>query len=428
MATLTPGGYTWVGGRHDPIRKINPHNRAAINRANRRATGSIGGGGRSNLDAAQGRSRQGVTTPRFAQQTYGGGDGKGGQGNIYRPSGVHPGVHPGKQSWITKKSGSGITATAPGQEYITRTTDDEDKHAAFDHRATAHFAPWWGEVMEQFGGLTEGALRGSRLHRDYKDRAVAAGGTKAEGSKAWEADKRAMMTDKDQAFYDKYMNLADMATDNEKAAEYRKTAETAWRNKQTSDRLAAATGFEDYLPDKYIDKRYTGSHPRAGEFVPGVGRMNEVAENLGFGGWYPNQGTGRSMAEGRDAIASQMNVDPSLMAPDYEIGEHWSIDDTPFGLTETEDITADYTPYPDEKWGAPINYNPYRDEDYGAPLYGFREGRKPNLASLFGIPAFMDTEESYGLMPGAKLPYDMSEEEETFIKPNTDLRGKYLPR
>ena len=120
--------------------------------------------------------------------------------------------------------------------------------------------------------------------------------------------------------------------------------------------------------------------------------------------------------------------DVAAIGPDYEIGEHWNIDDTPFGLTETEDITADYTPYPDEKWGAPINYNPYRDEDYGAPLYGFRKGRKPNLASLFGIPAFMDTEESYGLMPGAKLPYDMSEEEETFIKPNTDLRGKYLPR
>ena len=98
-----------------------------------------------------------------------------------------------------------------------------------------------------------------------------------------------------------------------------------------------------------------------------------------------------------------------------------------------EDITADlggedYTPYPDEKWGAPINYNPYRDEDYGAPLYGFRKGRKSNLASLFGIPAFMDTEESYGLMPGAELPYNMNEDEE--INPdmlNPDYFNQFTP-
>jgi hypothetical protein len=88
----------------------------------------------------------------------------------------------------------------------------------------------------------------------------------------------------------------------------------------------------------------------------------------------------------------------------------------------------DFYNYPDEKWGAPIERTPYRDEDYGAPLYGFRKGRKSNLASLFGIPAFMDTEESYGLMPGAKLPYDMYEDEE--INPdmlNPDYFNQFTP-
>ena len=222
MATLTPGGYTWVGGRHDPIRKINPHNRAAINRANRRATGSIGGGGRSNLDAAQGRSRQGVTTPRFAQQTYGGGEGRGGQGNILRNV---PGHHP---SHITRRgkystAPGGISDTGRGQEFIMKTDDEiiEKGSPAFDHKALDHLGPWlkslpMPRIMGGIGDLAKGAMRGSRLHSDYKDRAVAAGGTKAEGSKAWEADKRAMMTADEREFEKKYLKLASLATDNER--------------------------------------------------------------------------------------------------------------------------------------------------------------------------------------------------------------------
>ena len=192
-----------------------------------------------------------------------------------------------RQAMTSDPAYRGITATAPGQKYITRATDDYDddeKQAAFDHRATAHFAPWFAGVMDKFGGLTEGAMRGSRLHGSYKDKAVAEGRSKAQGSKEWERDKRLMMTDEDQAFYDKYMNLADMAQDSTKAQEYRDTAETAWRNKQTSDRLAAATGFEDYAPSKYTGvgegSRYTGSHREAGDFVPGVGIMRDIFDRL----------------------------------------------------------------------------------------------------------------------------------------------------
>ena len=295
----TPGGqdiYTKLLNRAAGDKRL-AERKTYADRAGEWGLGRTGGGGRSNLDAAQGRSWQGVTThPRFAQQTFGGDQGRGGQGNVYRPSGVHPG-RPWKEDeiggpWTNYKNtqfynqgpavDKGIATTVPGQKW------------ADDHRWYEHMRLPSMEIFGKVGDLAKGAMRGSRLHSSYKDAAVAAGGTKAEGSKAWEADKRAMMTDEDQAFYDKYMNLADMAQDNEKAAEYRKTAETAWRNKQTSDRLATVNRFEGYAPDKYRQ--------------PGIGldRMNEIAANLGHNMWYPGEGSPRSTAEGIDATASQM--------------------------------------------------------------------------------------------------------------------------
>ena len=92
------------------------------------------------------------------------------------------------------------------------------------------------------------------------------------------------------------MNLADMAQDNQKAQEYRDTAETAWRNQQTTDRLSMVSGFEDYRPEKYESYDY-----------PGRGRMEEIASNLGYDVFNPLPGSGRSDASGQDAIASQMN-------------------------------------------------------------------------------------------------------------------------
>jgi len=225
------------------------------------------------------------------------------------PSDRQPGIGVANRRRIP---GAGITSSQRAQNYIEKATDEE-KQAAFDHPAYAHLGPWWAGVMDKFGGLTKGALRGSRLHKDYKDEYG-----KIEGTKRWEADKRSMMTgygkkkgdpgyeDSDQAFYDKYMNLASMATDNEKAAEYRKTAETAWRNKQTSDRLAAYTGFEGYDPGKYSGlgegSRYTGDvyeeQGRTGKFVPGVGIMDDIIDRF-----------------------SEQGVAPQ----DYEKGEHWDI-------------------------------------------------------------------------------------------------------
>jgi hypothetical protein len=225
---------------------------------------------------------------------------------------------------------SGITASTPGKEFIEEELIEKGSPGAFDHRATAHFKPWLVDMMDKFGGGVQDALRGSRLHKDYKDQYG--------GSKEWEAAKRNMMTDKDQAFYDKYMNLASMATDNEKAQEYRDTAETAWRNKQTSDRLAAFERFEDYNPGKYSGlgegSRYTGDvyegQGRTGEFVPGVGIMDDILDRF-----YQSEGSQGFQGSDRQ---------PGLFE-----GEDITVDigsDRQPGLFEgiTEDIAADVAP------------------------------------------------------------------------------------
>ena len=280
------------------------------------------------------------------------------------------------------------------------------------------FVPPALEMMGRVGDLASGAMRGSRLHKAFKD--------KYGGSGEWKAAKASMMTgaglkkgdpgyeDSDQAFYDKYMNLADMAQDNQKAQEYRDIAETAWRNKQTSDRLAAYTGFEDYLPSKYTGEgegaRYTGSHRKAGQFVPGVDIMRDIAARL-RGPDLPGETIG---AAGGPIPDPDMDITSDLygMYPGPE-------DDLLYGEPGTESfrpeikekpLPGEFYEYPDEKWGAPINYNTYRDEDYGAPLSGFRKSPGSFMfpGNLFG---FLD-KESYGPMPGAELPYEMYEDEE----------------
>jgi hypothetical protein len=55
------GGYTYTGSRYDGgVRPINQLNRARVNQNRLNKFGSIGGGGRSNLDARRGYSNQGI--------------------------------------------------------------------------------------------------------------------------------------------------------------------------------------------------------------------------------------------------------------------------------------------------------------------------------------------------------------------------------
>ena len=196
-------------------------------------------------------------------------------------------------------------------------------------------------ILGGFGDMVEGIGRGSRLHKAFKD--------KYGGSNEWKAAKASMMTPEDQAFYDKYMNLADMAQDPDKRQEYLDTAETAWRNQQTTDRLAQTMGFEGYNDPKYIDKRYTGGR-RKGQFVPGVGRMenNPYIQALMAAG----DDTGTGSLEG--PVGSGMIPEEDIL--NIITGEL----DGPVGSGMDPDrIVPKMKPDP---------YNPYRDEDYDVPL------------------------------------------------------------
>jgi len=365
-----------------------------------------------------------------------------------------------RQAMTSDPAYRGITATAPGKKYITKATEDEKDQAAFDHRATAHFKPWFANVMDKFGGLTKGAMRGSRLHKSYKD--------KYGDSKQWEADKKMMASGwdlssgdpgyegSDKQFYDKYMNLADMAQDSTKAQEYRDTAETAWRNKQTSDRLAAATGFEDYAPSKYTGvgegSRYTGDayegQGRTGEFVPGVGIMRDIFDRLPAQGGYDMDFGGPFTPTG-----GPISITDNQFAPGYD-QELPAYSDEPVDITR--DIGGDDYYTEGELWEDTSN------DLYGDALYETGEMMDDEQYSLWGDPGFYDkpvgprgmlgTERTFADMakrnsgfvspfknvtnlpfnPNALLPRvtgntvnpNLIDEEETFIKPKTNLRGR----
>ena len=365
-----------------------------------------------------------------------------------------------RQAMTSDPAYRGITATAPGQNYIMAATDkDKEKQAAFDHPAYAHLGPWWGSVMDKFGGLTEGALRGSRLHKSYKD--------KYGDSKQWEADKKMMASGwdlkpgeagyegSDKQFYDKYMNLADMAQDSTKAQEYRDTAETAWRNKQTSDRLAYTTGFEDYAPSKYTGvgegSRYTGDayegQGRTGEFVPGVGIMDDIIDRLpAQGGYDMDFGGPLTPAGGPISITDNRNID--LGGPLTPAGGPILEEDI------TEDITADvggllpagmplmpnqqmrYEPLTPAGMNAGVDWGryelPQKRGFQGDPVMSewqdlsWRDSDSP-ITRTFGVNKIPSMGSKFDEGDRYYNAYDlanMDEEEETFIKPKTNLRGR----
>ena len=199
-------------------------------------------------------------------------------------------------------------------------------------------------------------------------------------------------------------------------------------------------GITDQVLSKFMDKSYKFGGNEAwlrsqaedkDQFDQGMSFIKNAVDTSGLHESVFGTRDMRDYDEHYDIAPDDRPFDPGYEGNEYDLENQIKLLENQTFPGEddiTSDTEEDYTPYPDEKWGAPINYNPYRDEDYGAPLYGFRKGRKSNLASLFGIPAFMDTEESYGLMPGAKLPYDMYEDEE--INPdmlNPDYFNQFTP-
>ena len=177
-----------------------------------------------------------------------------------------------------------------------------------------------------------------------------------------------------------------MAQDNEKKQYYLDQAETAWRNKQTSDRLAAYTGFEDYLPSKYTGtgegSRYTGSHRDAGQYVPGVEIMGDIITRLGGQG--PGATTGRSVG----AVGGPIPEDDSVsidITEDLYGGYPGPEDDVLWGEPGTQSIRPKIKPKPDRWRNVPEHGIPGRpDLSPPDPFGGMYES--PLTDRLYGEP------------------------------------------
>jgi hypothetical protein len=264
-------------------------------------------------------------------------------------------------------------------------------------------------VLEGIGGMSEGIGRGIRLHNAYKD--------KYGNSDQYNADKKAMMTGKDRAFYNKYMNLAELTSDPDKARQYRETADTAWRNQQTTDRLAFANQFEGYAPGKYTGQgegsRYTGGY-REGDLVPGYDRMTEII-NRNFienpratpqGIQYEDPDMLNEILPGEPGVdlrqyagmETGIDYDAMGLAPDPEndllSGEPgFGGSDIVPKIKPIPDEDADFYNYPDEKYGAPLRDIDMYEGIYQSPLADTLYNEELVAASpnprLRNNPAFM---------------------------------------
>jgi hypothetical protein len=91
--------------------------------------------------------------------------------------------------------------------------------------------------------------------------------------------RMSMMTDKDKEFYDKYMRLADLTSDQDLARQYRDTANTAMRNAQISSRINYGLGQLGYDTigkegfDSYKQPMFDEGSPRFNmdNFMSGLG-------------------------------------------------------------------------------------------------------------------------------------------------------------
>ena len=319
---------------------------------------------------------------------------------------------------------------------IATLQDDDEKMGLLGHgnkwiRDTFGDFPM-PKVMKMAGDTAKDAMRASRLHNYYKDAAVAAGGTKAEGSRDWKVAKASMMTDKDKLFYDKHIKLAGNAPDKETKEYHLAQAETAWRNKQTSDRLSAAIGFEGYRPSKYTGvgegSRYTGSHPLAGRRVPGY----DIMQGLSQGAW------GASL---QDAAEAGM-VEPGITGrPDWDTFDSEMVEPGIPGRPAWDTFDERYSAAPDidfrsgiyQEGGSPS------EEAMLAPPGGYLDVRDtlpekvathvPSWSDVWGMPGLMKEEVLEGY-PGQDLEFllnpedyyeDLRENEEEIIPNISDL-------
>tara|TARA_R110002012_G_scaffold232409_1_gene405181 strand:- start:891 stop:2090 length:1200 start_codon:yes stop_codon:yes gene_type:complete len=125
------------------------------------------------------------------------------------------------------------------------------------------------------GFAMEGAKAIGRDRAMQKQNDAYFGNTMLKNSPQYKKAQMSLMTPKDKDFYDKYMNLADMAQDNNKAEEYRDIAKTAYNNMQTTGRMNY--GLSNIDPENdYLNSAGLPSYSKD-LFGEGYGRMDMEA-------------------------------------------------------------------------------------------------------------------------------------------------------
>jgi len=218
--------------------------------------------------------------------------------------------------------------------------------------------------------------------------------------------RKSMMSPSDRAFYEKYMRLADLTSDNEKAEKYRETAKTALRNAQITRRVnyalgdqpfgydtSAEAGVAAFGADKpVVDYGTLSSRLQSGlegtkggrEFLSDVIPKGEALMDTGMIG-----NAAARIAAAQDAGKAGFFTPEMMDVPVFEsalpdaisladafdepYGEEWDIDTSPYNLNPVVPISRQEGL--DTSRREELMMSMYTDPEMGDPRY--REGPNP---------------------------------------------------
>ena len=228
------------------------------------------------------------------------------------------------------------------------------------------------------------------------------GNTMLKNRPQYKKAQMSLMTPKDKDFYDKYMNLADMAQDNNKAEEYRDIAKTAYNNMQTTGRMnyglsnidpendyLNSAGLPSYSKDLFGEgygrmdmeafKNAMGMGEGILDAIPAAERHPDVLDN------YANQTFMPNMADvNTDMSKNKAYNDLNQAEIDYLMGRKDSITDEEMNIPEPFDDSAREQGIMDQQYQSPIGP---RDNPFLRPNMMDVSGRGINRG-LFPYPGY----------------------------------------
>ena len=265
------------------------------------------------------------------------------------------------------------------------------------------------------GFAMEGAKAIGRDRAMQKQNDAYFGNTMLKNSPQYKKAQMSLMTPKDKDFYDKYMNLADMAQDNNKAKEYRDIAKTAYNNMQTTGRMNY--GLSNIDPENdYLNSAGLPSYSKD-LFGEGYGRMDmEAFKNA--------MGMGEGILDAIPAAERHPDVLDNYANQTFmpNISIEFGGNDEPIFYDRSEDI-GDYeedpnSPMPrfnDEKFYGlppedpePLPFNDNLREAGIASMYG--QGPQYAVGNRPYEDEFREYTAKIGDMPGGPMTYEEFEE------------------